>query len=211
MKETSPKLTPQKKREANKFIDYIFNSTGIKFKCRTIKDYVFLKMLYLLLIDYEDIEEQFYIPVANHYKSYKILKDRNYYGYSLNDILKEYIIKYYYNDLTNFAVTWEFYRDLVEDDFDERLAFAYITLEKKMEKNEAKIIKLLDNIGIKMVDDSVLITAEESGKPYMIKWHSFRDSFVCKDCDKRNNRLYYPDELPEKHPNCRCWFEIVYK
>lgn len=211
LKETNPKLTSQKKREANKYIEYIFKNTGIKFRCRNIREYIFLKTLYLLLLEYDDIEDQFYVPVANHYYKYSKLKDRDYFGYDLGEILKQYIVKYYYQDLTNFAVIWEYYNWLVEEEFDERLMIAFNTLEKRIDKNEEKILRLLDNIGTQMVDDSVILQALETDEPFMVRWHTQHDISVCKDCYWRDNKLYYWEELPKKHPNCRCWFSIIYK
>lgn len=186
-------------------------NTGIRFKCKSIKDFIFLKTLYLLLIDYEDVEEQFYVPVGNHYGNYEVLKKRNYWGYDLGDILKQYIVKYFYQDLTNFAVIWEYYNWLVEEEWEPRIDIAFQTFEKKLEKNEEKIIRLLDNIGIKMVDDSVILEALETEEPFMVRWHTQHDISVCKHCYWRDNKLYYWEEVPEKHPNCRCWFSIVYK
>lgn len=137
--------------------------------------------------------------------------EQPYFGYYLTDILKQYIVKYYYQDLTNFAVIWEYYQWLVEDEFEERLDIAFNTLEHKITKNEEKIIRLLDNIGIKMADDSVLLKAIASGKPFRVRWVSQKDDRVCKECKERNGDLYESsDDIPEKHPNCRCYFEIVY-
>lgn len=213
MKEITPKLTHQKKLEVNKFIKYIYQNTGIKFKCRSMKDYVFLKILYLLLISYEDIDEEFYKPVFNHYGEYNEMKKANYFGYNLKDILKQYIVKYYYGDLTNFAVIWNYYEDLVLDDFEDRLDQGFITLEKKLNKNNEKLNHLLDNITMCAMDYAVIEKLKKDikeGKNSYVIWHTQRDNVVCTECAEHNgNKYYHLLDIPERHPNCRCWLENI--
>ena len=210
MKETNPKLTSQKKREANKYISYIFKNTGIKFRCKSIKDYIFLKTLYLILISYEDVESNFYIPVANHYGDYESLKKKDYFGYSLKEILKQYIVKYYYQDLTNFAVIWEYYNFLTEDEFEDRLDTEFTVLGHKIDKNEEKITRLLDNISVQMIREAVKDEAEEEGEEY-VQWHAYGDSRTCKDCKKLDKKVFPLYRVPYSlHPNCRCYLTVVY-
>ena len=128
MKETNPKLTPTKKKEANKYIKFIFENTGIKFTCRSIKDYIFIKTLSLLLVDYIEMENEFILEVKNHYinqKYWKKVENHKYWGYDLHSIINSYLVKYYYGDLTNFAVSWEYYQDLVEGRLDAEFAMRY--------------------------------------------------------------------------------------
>lgn len=205
-------MTLQKKTQANKYIKYIYENTGIRFKCKNIKDYIFLKLLYLLLISYSDIDEEFYKPVFNEYGTYNIMKKANYYGYDLHDVINQYLVKYYYSDLSNFAVVWSYYEDLMYDDFEERVTQAYKTLDKKIDKNNEKLNKLLDNITMTGIDYETILDFEHDvkEKKAYIMWHTQRDNVVCEECTERNGKkYYYKYDIPERHPNCRCWLEEV--
>lgn len=226
MKETTPKLTQKKKKEAQKWIDYIYQNTGIKFSCKKIKDYVFIKMLYLLLVDYNEMENEFLLNIMKTYVSQKNIKkvqEANYFGYSLKDVLKQYIVKYYYGDLTNFAVIWEYYQDLVEGReepklFEKRIDQGYKVLVKKLEKEAVKTNHLYDNLAVDIIEENTIQTfislqeeLEEDDIPHKIEmvWRTLGDEKVCKECaDLSGRRFLHVMDLPQRHPNCRCYYEI---
>lgn len=43
-----------------------------------------------------------------------------------------------------------------------------------------------------------------------VRWHTRDDEKVCKVCDKRHNRIYPINRIPDRpHWGCRCWWEPV--
>lgn len=213
MKETTPQLTQEKKKESEKYIKYIYERTGIRFKCRKIKDYIFIKMLYLLLVDYEEMENEFYLEIKNHYiesSNFQKIESANYFGYDLNDVIKQYVIKYYYGDITNFAVNWEYYNYLTFNQFEKKLNRAYTSLNKRLEIENKKMEKLFDNVGIRMIDENTF--AEFEKKEGLLKWITQKDEFVCEYCASLNGNIYRRiSEIPERHPNCRCEIITIYQ
>lgn len=226
MKETTPKLTQKKKKEAQKWIEYIYQNTGIKFTCKKIRDYIFIKTLYLLLVDYNEMQNEFLLNIMKNYVSTKNknkVEKANYFGYNLQDILKQYIVKYYYGDLTNFAVIWEYYQDLVEGRED-ALAFqrqmnrGEKIFTKKLDKDAIKTNHLFDNIGVMIIEKDTIATferlkeeLEEDDIPHKIelRWCTQRDRQVCEECGKLSGTRYlHASDLPVRHPNCRCYYEI---
>lgn len=217
LKETTPKLTPTKKKEVNDYIKYIQDATGIKFRCRRLKDYIFIKALYLLLSGYDSVQTEFYTSIKKEYineKYTKKIESDDYFGYPLYDILKEYVVKYYYGDLSNFAVVWELYEDLTRDEWEERISHAYKVLDKKATTNSKKIINLLDNIGTQMIDNNTFYLFEDLKKEdpeITLRWMTERDERVCKICAPLNGTTYrYLRDVPSRHPNCRCDI-LIYK
>lgn len=217
MKETNPKLTPTKKKEANEYIKFIYENTGIKFSCKSLKDYIFIKTLYLLLVDQIEIENEFMIEMKNHYiqpKYWKKVEDYNYWGYDLHSIINSYLVKYYYSDLTNFAVSWEYYQDLVEGRYEKELNRSFRSFEKKMKKDNEKMYHLYDNLGVEMIDVNTFSEFEDLQKEdeeVMLMWRSQRDDSVCENCAELDGRKFRRlSEVPERHPNCRCEI-LVYK
>lgn len=218
MKETNPKLTKEKLQESKKYIQYIYENTGIKFTCKSLKDYYFIKTLYLLLVSYEDVEDDFYIPLAKYYSNDKVNNiynkiNKDYFGYDLENILKQYIVKYYYGDLTNFAVIWDYYDDLVNHtpEIEER----FRVLEKNIDKNNKRIIKLLDNIGTleirkeKIEEYKQLIEDDED---YVLIWRTAKDENVCDICSNLEGKEFIVGrDKPITHPNCRCYLQLVSK
>ena len=218
IKETTPTLTPTKKEEANKYIKYIYEATGIKFTCRRLKDYIFIKILYLLMTDYEDITKDFIKQMEDHYidpKYKKKVEEYSYWGYNLHDIFNAYIYKYVYGDLTNFAVSYEYYLDLVEGRIDrefykaakkseKEIERSYKIIEKKLLKYTEKITHLYDNVGVEMIDVNTFSTFEDLDDAILM-WKSQRDERVCETCATLNGRKFrHVEDVPARHPNCRC-------
>ena len=229
MKETNPKLTPTKKKEANKYIKFIFENTGIKFTCKSIKDYIFIKTLYLLLVDYIEMENEFMLEMKNHYikpNNWKKVEKYNYWGYDLHSIINSYLVRYYYGDLSNFAVSWEYYQDLVEGRLDEEFAMRYKkyekeidrsfrVLEKKIKKENEKMYHLFDNLGVVMIDVNTFAEFEElieeleddedEEHEITLMWKSQRDNSVCEICAELDGKKFIRlRDVPQRHPNCRC-------
>ena len=215
MKEVNPKMTKEKLQESKSYIKYIYDNTGIKFTCKSLRDYYFIKTLYLLLVGYEDVEDDFYIPLAKHYGNDEKIYDKvnkDYFGYDLHNILYNYIVKYYYSDLSNFAVVWEYYENISnpEDEIKERFRI----LEKNIDKNNKKIVKLLDNIGTleirKIRIEEVKQLQEETDEDYALIWRTHKDDRRCEICKSLEGKQYEEyDRLPYTHPNCRCWLQVV--
>lgn len=148
----------------------------------------------------------------------KKVEDSDYWGYDLHQIINSYIVKYYYGDLTNFAVSWEYYLDLVEGRLDDEFISKYVkakkelertykTFEKKAEKQDEKLIRLFDNVGIDMIDNNMYYLTEEIKEDHelIFIWRSQRDDLVCKECISLNGRRFrHLRDIPERHPNCRC-------
>lgn len=57
-------------------------------------------------------------------------------------------------------------------------------------------------------DRATLQAYKDDGVEYII-WHTAHDEKVCGDCNLRDGVKYPIDEIPTKHPNCRCWYEKV--
>lgn len=59
------------------------------------------------------------------------------------------------------------------------------------------------------VTDAATIRAfKDAGVTHLV-WHSEHDDRVCKVCHARDGNVYPINELPLKHPNCRCWYSIA--
>lgn len=212
-------MTKEKIKEANnKFIPFIFDNTGIRFTCKTLKDYYFLKTLYLLLIGYSN--DDFFKDILKHYYSDIDFKDviSDYYGYDLRNIAASYIVKYYYADLTNFAQVFNYYEDLVMNDGYEnaqkQINDRYRILEKNIDKNNKKMIKLYDNIGTleirkATIEECKKLNEDDEDDYYYLVWRSQKDEKVCEICSKLNGLRFNENDKPYTHPNCRCYLEIV--
>lgn len=218
MKETTPNLTETKKKEAEKWIKTIYENTGIKFKCKSMKDYAFLKMLYLVLINYIEEENDFLYDIEHYYidkENLDYVLNQKYFGYDVNDMLSEYLVKYMYGDLINFSVTWNYYDNIPKEDFDKKLNQSYRVLNKKLDKNASKMNHLLDNISVLMMDYNTfkiydtLVEENPDSEIYLI-WKATRDNVTCETCSELNGRKFLRiREVPMRHPNCRCEILIM--
>lgn len=42
-----------------------------------------------------------------------------------------------------------------------------------------------------------------------VRWNTQQDAKVCRTCQERDGQVYDIDDLPPKHPYCRCWYSPV--
>ena len=59
---------------------------------------------------------------------------------------------------------------------------------------------------IEIVDEATIMAYKEQGVKY-IKWKTMRDNKVCAECEERDGKIFAIEDIPDKHYNCRCWFE----
>lgn len=54
------------------------------------------------------------------------------------------------------------------------------------------------------VTDYALVQAYEDAGVNRVRWVSVNDERRCSECRNRDGKIYRLDEVPPKHPNCRC-------
>ena len=59
---------------------------------------------------------------------------------------------------------------------------------------------------IEVVDRAVIRAYKDQGIT-KIRWRTMEDEKVCAICEERDGKIFSIDNIPEKHYNCRCWFE----
>ena len=59
------------------------------------------------------------------------------------------------------------------------------------------------------VTDYAMVQAYEDAGVEKVMWMSQRDGRVCGTCHERDGQKYWLDEIPTKHPNCRCYLVPV--
>ena len=59
-----------------------------------------------------------------------------------------------------------------------------------------------------IADDMALQAMKDCGVK-LVRWNAEKDHKVCVECESRRNKTYRIDEVPAKHPNCRCWLTPV--
>jgi hypothetical protein len=62
--------------------------------------------------------------------------------------------------------------------------------------------------GIDITDQAVIQAFTDKGVK-KVRWNTQQDHRVCETCRKRHGRIYPIDNLPIKHPNCRCYWSEV--
>ena len=60
-----------------------------------------------------------------------------------------------------------------------------------------------------IVSDEAALRAMKDAGVKLVRWNSMRDHKVCSDCNDRDGKVYAINEVPEKHPGCRCWLSPV--
>ena len=84
------------------------------------------------------------------------------------------------------------------------------TLEVSPERNKEidKALKCwsqqLAQYAINMTDYAMVQAYDDAGIE-KVRWMSQRDGKVCGECHDRDGQEYPLDEIPPKHPNCRCY------
>lgn len=69
----------------------------------------------------------------------------------------------------------------------------------------------LGQYAINFTDDAVIQAFEDAGVEE-VEWMSRKDMKVCNECYALNGQKFKLDEIPTKHPNCRCtWRPILEK
>lgn len=56
-----------------------------------------------------------------------------------------------------------------------------------------------------IVTDEARLDAFIANGHELFKWNSMQDDKVCGTCSERDGQVYRLDEIPEKHPRCRCY------
>ena len=84
------------------------------------------------------------------------------------------------------------------------------TLEVSPERNQEidKALKYwsqqLAQYAINVTDYAMAMAYDDAGIK-KVMWETQRDGKVCGECHDRDGRTYALDEIPPKHPNCRCY------
>ena len=75
-----------------------------------------------------------------------------------------------------------------------------------------RALKLLERQVREMADtttDEARTKAFEDAGIELVQWNTQRDGKVCRTCQERDGQVYGIDDLPPKHPHCRCWYSPV--
>lgn len=213
-------LTKSEKEEAREMNKELFLLTGTKFKCRTIREYYLIKILYELIKVFKDNDmEKYYNQVIDDY--YDITNVRNkvirekvkdqtlesfYYNYGLTQGLYQYWLKYYYPTCLNFTSFLAIYSG-------EELPYTVFINTTNAAFN--KMNKFIENQSVEMIRNEMYLLSEivnanmyELGYKIEFIWVATKDETTCKICRKLNGKIFkYKPELA--HPNCRCRLDLI--
>lgn len=60
-----------------------------------------------------------------------------------------------------------------------------------------------------IVHDEATVNAMKDAGIKRVLWHTQEDGKVCTDCEKYDKRVFRISQIPDTHPNCRCWVSPV--
>lgn len=83
-----------------------------------------------------------------------------------------------------------------------------ISPNKRIERSQYLLTLQITQKAIATVDKVVLDICKEKGIK-KVRWHTRRDELVCDECRPRDLMIFALDDLPVRHPRCRCWLEPV--
>lgn len=109
------------------------------------------------------------------------------------------------NPVTHYAYDTEVYRK--RDRAKEAVNAVTGTIKKSAEIDKAvKQWSIMTDWYCDFTADGANVQAiRDSGYEY-VKWVTQDDEKVCRDCHRKNGKIYRIDEIPDKdHPRCRCW------
>lgn len=212
-------LTKSEKEEALEMNKELFSLTGTKFKCRTLREYYLIKILYELLTALKETDmDQYYKDILNQYYdktnvNNKVIRDKliddtlegYYYNYGYTEGLYQYWLKYYYPTVLNFTSFLAIYSgDLLP----------YTTFINTTNTAFNKLDKFIENQSVEMIRNEMYLLSEitdeyeeELGYKIRFVWVAKKDELTCKICKALNGKefRYVPDLA---HPNCRCTLEL---
>lgn len=58
---------------------------------------------------------------------------------------------------------------------------------------------------IDIIADDMAIQAMKDCGVKFVRWNAERDHKVCRECEDRRDHIYPINDIPLKHPRCRCW------
>lgn len=88
-----------------------------------------------------------------------------------------------------------------------RLYEALLSTKRKKELITAFNVwyRQTSQFAIEVTDHAVIQAMTDKGVT-KVRWNTQQDGRVCETCRKRHGRIYPIDNLPVKHPNCRCYW-----
>lgn len=212
-------LTKTEKEEAQKYNNELFRLVGVKYQCKTIRDYYFIKTMYEMLSVYtgSDMEAYFDKLLDEYYNmtgiKHDVIKEKAkhnviedyYFNYGFTEAIYKYWLKYYYPTCLNFTSFLALYSG-------EELPFS--VFENTTNTALKKMYRFLEEESVAMVRNELSEISKlseeyesELGYKLVFRWKSKNDKKTCKTCWSLNGKVfeYQPNQV---HANCRCTFEI---
>lgn len=112
------------------------------------------------------------------------------------------------NDVTKYA--WEAESIRKRDRTIESVIASQRRAEKEKELQKSmRYWSRQNDFYIDIIADDMALQAMKDCGVNLVRWNAEKDHKVCVECEKRRNKTYRIDEVPVKHPNCRCWLTPV--